>query len=63
MLLLILINIFFFLFFFKKEYFKYAGVKILCFSYIFFEISLSIAIEEDNTPECVYLTFSVSKIA
>ena len=27
-----------------------------------FDISLSIANEDDKTPECVYLIFSISKI-
>ena len=47
------------IFFFNSDFFlnllnlnlKYLGVKILFFTNIFFEISLSIAIEEDNAPE------------
>ena len=39
---------------------KYLGVKILFLIKIFLEISLSIAIKDANTPECVYLIFSVS---
>ena len=45
-----------------KQNLKYLGVKILFLRNIFFEISLSIAIEEGSTPECVYFIFSDSNI-
>ena len=54
---------FFLLIFLLKENLINFGVKILFFKNIFFDNSLSIASEEDNTPECVYLIFSDSKIA
>ena len=43
--------------------YKYGGVKILFFKKIFFDISLSIASDDEITPECVYFTFSDSRIA
>ena len=47
---------------FLNENLIYGGVRILFFIKIFFEISLSIAREEDKTPEWEYLTFSDSSI-
>ena len=40
----------------------YFGVSILFFIKIFFEISLSIAIDDAIIPECVYGIFLVSKM-
>ena len=42
---------------FLKENLIYGGVKILFLIKIFFETSLSIAREDDRTPEWEYLTF------
>ena len=47
---------------FLKENLIYGGVKILFLIKIFFEISLSIASEDDKTPEWEYFTFSDSSI-
>ena len=41
----------FFLLRYLNENFEYLGVSILCLIKIFFDISLSIASEEDKTPE------------
>ena len=46
----------------SNEYEMYFGVKILFFLKIFFDSSLSIAIEDEITPECVYGIPVVSKI-
>ena len=46
----------------SNEYLKYLGVKILFFINIFFDIYLSIAIEEAIIPECVYGIPIFSKI-
>ena len=48
---LIFQKIFFFLLKYLNEYFKYLGVAILDLMKIFFDMSLSIASEDDKTPE------------
>ena len=57
--------LFIILFFFKillsKINLKYLGVKILFFINISLDIILSIAIDEDKTPEWVYFIFKLSK--
>ena len=45
-----------------NEYKKYFGVKILFFKKIFFDISLSIAMADAITPECVYGILVVSNM-
>ena len=49
--------------FLQNKFYNFYSLFAFCFVNIFFDSSLSIAKQEDKTPECVYFIFSISKIA